>query len=281
MNLKYKLNIKKIVCVAALLIIALLSMTVISKIATSPESYTSTIQSIDEKKATVMGVAASATATSMTLAAIPVEATKPIANQIMDLSSYLLIVVCALVLEKSLLTVIGYMSFNILVPVSCVLLGIYTFVKKQMFKVLALKFIVFAMVIVTIIPFSMKVSDMIYEANKTTVENATTKLEVSIVEPVDEENESWINKMIDTIDKSVSVAGEKTKEILNSFIDAIALFIITYCALPIVIFLLVIWVVNLLFGLNIPIPDVSVKRIAKRNKHKEEAELEEAELIEL
>ena len=38
--------VKKSICIILLLIVAVLSMTVISKVATSPESYKSTIQSI-------------------------------------------------------------------------------------------------------------------------------------------------------------------------------------------------------------------------------------------
>lgn len=265
---------KKIIYVILLLIIATLSMTVISKVATSPESYKSTIQSIDEKKATVMGVTATAAATSTALAAIPGDATTPIANQIMELSSYLLIVVCALVLEKSLLTVMGYLSFNLLIPISCVMLGFYTFIKKRTLKILALKFIVFALVIVSIIPFSMKISDMIYEANQATVEQVATDLEESVIENGEEEK-SWIDKMLDKIKDSVSDVGEKAKQLLNSFIDAIALFIITYCALPIIIVLFVIWFVNFLFKINIPMPNLNTKRIIAKNKQKEKIKIEE------
>ena len=94
---------RKSIAVALLLAIALLSIFVISKPATSAENYRSTIESIDEKKATVMGITATAAAASTALAAIPGDVTTPIANQIMEISSYLLIVVCVLVLEKSLL----------------------------------------------------------------------------------------------------------------------------------------------------------------------------------
>ena len=272
---------KKIICIILLLIIAMLSMTVISKVATSPESYKSTIQSIDEKKATVMGVTATAAATSTALAAIPGDVTTPIANQIMELSSYLLIVVCALVLEKSLLTVMGYLSFNLLIPISCVLLGVYTFVKKRTLKILALKFIVFALVIVAIIPFSMKISDMIYESNQATVEQVTADLEESVVKDGEKAEKSWLDKMVDKLKESVSDVGEKAKQILNSFIDAIALFIITYCALPVIIVFFVVWFINFLFKINIPMPNLNAKRIVSKNKNQEKTETEEKELIEV
>lgn len=258
---------KKMICVILLLAIALLSIFVISKPATSPENYGSTIESIDEKKATVMGITATAATASTVLAAIPGDVTTPIANQIMEISSYLLIVVCVLVLEKSLLTVMGYLSFNILIPIACGMLGIYTFLKKETLKILAIKFIVFALVIVTIIPFSLKISDLIYEVNKTTIEQVTTEIDESITEEEIEEDKSWLDKMLDKVKDSVSNAGEKAKQILNRFIDAIAMFIITYCAIPIIVVLLVIWFIKFLFGIAIPVPKGDKLPLLRKHKN--------------
>ena len=126
---------KKLIAVILLFAVALFSIFVISKPATSAENYRDTIESIDEKKATVMGISAAAAATSTALAAIPGDSTTPIANQIMEISSYLFIVVCMLVLEKSLLTVMGYLAFNLFIPIACALLGAYVFVKKHVLKV--------------------------------------------------------------------------------------------------------------------------------------------------
>ncbi len=257
---------KKIICMMLLLAIALLSIFVISKPASSPESYRSTIESIDEKKATVMGITATAATASTVLAAIPGDVTTPIANQIMEISSYLLIVVCVLVLEKSLLTVMGYLSFNILIPIACGMLGVYTFIKKETLKILAMKFIVFALVIVTIIPFSLKISDLIYEVNKSTIQQVTTEIDKSITKEENTENKSWLDKMLDKVKEGVSTAGEKAKEILNNFIDAIAMFIITYCAIPIIVVLLVIWFIKFLFGITIPVPKGDKLQLPRKHK---------------
>ena len=251
---------KKVICIGLLLVIALLSMTLFSKIATNPDNYSATIESIDNKKETVMGITATAATTSTILSAIPGDVTTPIANQILELSSYLLIVVCALVLEKSLLTVMGYLSFNILIPLACILLGVHIFVGKKTLKTLAFKFIVFALVIVLIIPLSMKISDIIYESNQNTVEIVSTEIENDML-GIDETDEtSWINKTISKIKNEISDVGDKAREVLNKFIDAIALFIITYCVLPIIIVLVVVWFINFLFKVNIPVNVSDIKQ---------------------
>lgn len=242
---------KKIFISAALVLIAVLSIFVLSKYATRPESYKHTIESIDEKKATVMGVTTAAVAASTGLAAIPGDATTPIANQIMEISSYLLIVVCVLVLEKSLLTVTGFLSFAILVPCACALAIIYIISRKNLLKVLAIKIAVFAIAIALIIPASVKISDLIYEVNENTIEQVTLNEEASAEEEKKEE-QSWLDSMIGKIKKGVSDVEDKAKQMLNNFVDAIAIFIITYCVIPILVIFLVIWLIKFLFGVTLP-----------------------------
>ncbi len=246
---------KKILMVLLCLTLALVSVFVIAKRATDPQSYKNTIQSIDDKKATVMGITTATITASTALAAIPGDATTPIANQIMDMGSYLLIVVCALVLEKSLLTVLGYLAFNILVPGACLLFAISVFVKRNILRVLSLKIVVFAVVISTIIPFSLKISDLIYESNQSMVTELNDEVEKMDDSKESDKEKNWWESFTDKIKDGVANAGEKVKQLVNNFIDVIALFIITYCAIPIIIFLIVIWFVKFLFNIKIPVPE--------------------------
>lgn len=259
---------KKIICVVLLLAIALLSIFVFSKVATNPATYRETLQSIDDKKATVMGLTATSATAATVLASLPGDATTPIANQIMEISAYLLIVVCVLVLEKSLLTVMGYLSFNILIPVACGLLGFYAFIKKEKLKVLAIKFLALALILVTIIPLSLKLGDLIYDINRTTVEQVTEKVDATT-----NQEESWLTQTLNTLKDGVAAAGEKAKQILNSFIDAIALFIITYCLIPIIVLLLVVWFVKFLFGITIPLPKLNSLPLPKKPTKKNNQEV--------
>ena len=246
---------KKILMVLLCLTLALVSVFVIAKRATDPQSYKNTIQSIDDKKATVMGITTATITASTALAAVPGDATTPIANEIMDMGSYLLIVVCALVLEKSLLTVLGYLAFNILVPGACLLFAISVFVKRNILRVLSLKIVVFALVISTIIPFSLKISDLIYESNQSMVTELNDDVEKMDDTEESDKEKSWWETFTDKIKDGVANVGEKAKELVNKFIDVIALFIITYCAIPIIVFLVAIWFVKFLFNIKVPVPE--------------------------
>ena len=241
----------KVISVVVLLIVALCSIFVISKFAANPESYKTTIQSIDEKKTKVMGITAAAAATSTLLAAVPGDATTPIANQILEISSYLMIVVCALVLEKSLLTVMGYLAFNILIPAACGLLGIHTFFKREFLRTLALKCVIFAVVIVGIVPISLKIGDVICETNSASVEQAAENVDNSAAEDSGG-GKSRIDDMLDKFKKGVSDAEDYAKQKLNYFIDAVAIFIIAYCAIPIIVVVAAACLFKIIFGMKLP-----------------------------
>lgn len=247
MNQWIKHYYKKIIVVLLLLAMALSSVFVIAKYATAPESYRMTIQSIDDKKSAVMGITAAAATTSAVLSAIPGDVTDPIANQIMNISSYLMLVVCVLVLEKSLLTLMGFLAFDFLIPASCVLFGVYTFLRKEALKTLAIKLIIFSIVIVGIIPCSLKIGDMICEINSASVAQVTESVD-EIEEAEKEEDQSWLDGVIHKFKDSTAAAGDYAKQKLNDFIDAVAIFIIAYCVIPVITVILVIWFVKYLLG---------------------------------
>ena len=302
--------IQKTIAVALLLALAVLSVTVLADVATDPATYAATIEQIDDKKATVMGVTATAVTASTALAAVPGDATTPIATQILKISEYLFLVVCIFVLEKSMLTVMGYFAFNILIPVACALMVLYILAGREGMKVLALKIAVFAVVLVMIIPMSMKISNFIYDMNSGEIEQVTQELSVvsgtatqeeaavsedtaqqqeetqtdksiwdklkdavsgkdSKADAEQSENKNIVDKVKDKLTGTAEEIKEQAKKMLNSFIDAIALFVIIYCAVPVVVVLIMVWLVNTLFGMNLRLPEKKDLHIFTKKKKEE------------
>ena len=105
---------KKILFALIPIVIALLSFFVIARFTSSTEFNAKTSQSLDDKKTTVMELAAASTAASAAITLIPGDVGTPIANKLADLSSYFLIVFSAIYLEKYLVTITGYAAFKIL-----------------------------------------------------------------------------------------------------------------------------------------------------------------------
>ena len=271
------LVLKRIILVVVLLAIALISILGISKVASSPKFHAKTIKSLDEKKITVMELTAATAGTGTALAAIPTDATTPLANQILELSSYLLIVMGAIFLEKILLTLTGYITFNFLIPIACLLFGIYLFIKKDILRNLAIKLCVFGIVIFMLVPVSVKVSNLIectYETsiNQTIEEAQNTEIVAEETTSEDTEESGFLSGLtskvqdaISSISDNVSELIEKGKNALSNFIDAIAVLLITSCVIPIAVLIFFIWIIKIIFDINIPVPNI------KKDKNKEES----------
>ena len=98
---------QKIIATIILALVILGSFTFGVDKSTDPATYEKTLSSLEEKKATVMTLTASSAIASTAIAAIPGDASTPIANKIADLSSSLLIILCAIYLEMALITLTG------------------------------------------------------------------------------------------------------------------------------------------------------------------------------
>ncbi len=94
--------------------IALTSFFVVSKWATSVESYRWVIKTLNGLQKKALGLSGTATALATGAAAIPGEAATPIANKLADVAGYMVIVYAVIIVEKYLLTITGYIAFKIL-----------------------------------------------------------------------------------------------------------------------------------------------------------------------
>ena len=274
-----KIDKKRVITVIILVVITLISIFGVSKIASSNEFHTKSIQALDEKKVVVLEVTAATAATSTAIALVPGDATTPLANQILQLSSYLLIVVGAILLEKVLLTLTGYIAFTFLIPIACLLYGIYLFAKKDILRSLAIKLAVFGIVIFMVIPISIQISNLIedtyQESINQTIEEAKNIENESEKENTNNESEeatgwnaftSKAKEIVSDVGDNVSEWIHKGEKALSDFIDAIAILLITSCVIPILVLILFVWIVKIIFGISIPVKEI--KKINSDNKVK-------------
>lgn len=245
-----KNRVTKLALVGAALVIMLLSMTVLSKAAGDPGNHKKTIAALDEKKADVLKLTAASAAAATAVAAVPGDSTTPVANELADLSSYFLIILMAIFLEKYLVTLTGYAAFFILIPAACVLFAAGICLNKAFLKALAVKTAVFGLVLFSIIPLSIKISAMIedtYESSmETTVEEAQDLTE-EINDNTDSEGNVF-DRFVSQIKEGVSGLVKKGETLLNHFIEVAAVMLVTSCAIPMVVLLFMIWLVRIFFA---------------------------------
>ena len=213
---------QKCITAAVLLLVAILSITVVGKYVSAPENHQKTIASLDEKKQTVMELTAASTVTSALITLLPGDTATPIAEKMADVSGYLLVVLCAIYLEKYLVTITGYVAFTYLIPIACGLWILNLAFENATVRKLAAKLAVFGIAIFLVVPASVKISDLIgdtYQAQiEATIEDARNTqsiLENSGV--VDDYTNATETTGIGTTEASETVTGNvQEKENNNS-----------------------------------------------------------------
>lgn len=249
---------KRTVKAVILIIVALVSIFVLSRFATSTEFHAKSIAALDEKRTTVMELTAASTAASAAITLIPGDAVTPIAEKLADLSSNFLLVICAIWLEKYLLTITGYATFVVLIPLACVLGAINAFLQNDKWRELIRKLVVLSLAIVLVVPVSVKVSDMIeatYQSSiETTIDSAREAADGA------EDEEGGLSGLLSKIKDGVSGAVTGLENVLNRFIEALAVMIITSCVIPIFVLLFFIWIIKMVTSVDIKLPKVKLPK---------------------
>lgn len=270
--------------IAAIVILALaiiLSCTVVGNKLTDPATYDHTIQVLDRNRTTVLSLTAASAAASAAVSAIPDDICTPLAEEISELTSWFLMILAVIYLEKYLLTILGAAACFFLVPVGCSALLVNCFFPKAMLKSIGTKLVAFAAVILLVIPTSVWVSDQINgiyaESIEVTVQsaNAVSDNLFGQTEAADGESSTVIDEaktLLDDLSGSVAGVIEQFKNVLNRFIEATAVLIVTTCLIPILVILFFGWIVKTLFGVPVIMPPLVLKPRKPRRVHEDEEE---------
>ena len=272
------------------LLIGILSFTVIGKYAAAPESHQATITSLDEKKNTVMELTMATTATSAVITLLPGDIGTPIAEKVADLSGYLLIVLCAIFLEKYLVTITGYAAFKIFIPAACALFATNLFARNQSLDRLARKLLIFGICIFLVVPASVKASDLIEHTYQVQIDAALEGakgteqlLENSVEAAADNASESSISgnqtsqsqqtaensnlwqkakdalsgakESVASVVENVTISSEelvqKVETSLSHFVEAVAVMLITSCVIPLLVLFVFFWLIKILVDVDL------------------------------
>lgn len=273
---------KKALLAVIPLVIAFFSVFVVGRFAASPQFRAGTIAALDEKQSTVLELTAASTAASAAITLLPGDTATPIAEKLADLSSGFLVVLCAIYLEKYLLTITGFAAFKLLIPAACLLYLVRLFVDWDGLQVLARKLIVFSLAIVLVIPASVKVSDLIEQTYQASLDatiqaakDTAEEVEDSSGEIAEETDEGFlsglISKITDGIAGVASGVSEKVGETVNRMIEALAVMLVTSCVIPILVMLFFVWLIKALFSVDLAACGAGLRRrTGRREPDKEE-----------
>lgn len=259
---------EKAIIAAVLAAVALVSLIVFANIASNPETYTGIIGTLDEKKGNVMVLATTTTAASAAISALPNDMGTPIADKLVDFSSYFMVILAVIYLEKFLLTTLGFLGFGILIPVACALFAVAVFLRRGTLtrvnlQRLGTKLAAFGLALALVVPVSVWLTDNVdatfdesLAASNAAAQEATEQLEENTQEQAQEDQgllggiasavqDGW-NGLTQGAQQALDSLGQQ----LNTMIDTLAVMIVTSCLIPLLVLILFLQLVKIITGLD-------------------------------
>ena len=250
-----------LICLLSLTII--LSCTVLGNKLTDPETYSHTIGVLDRNRTRVLGLSAASAAASAAVSALPDDVCSPLAQELSEFTTWFLTILSVIYLEKYLLTIFGAVSCYLLIPAGCGALLIHLFFPRDFLRRVGGKLLVLAAVLLLVIPTGIWVSDQIDAIYARSIEitvasaNAVSDNLIGQISDGDRQSTSVIDEAKQILgDLSGSVAGviEQFKNVLNRFVEATAVMIVTTCLIPLLVVLFFGWIVKVLFHVQLLVP---------------------------
>ena len=240
----------------ALVLVMFLSILVLKPVVTNPDTFRGTLDYLDEKKENAMMISIGSTSASFIVSMIPDDAGTPIAEQLAKLSSYLLFVLSAILLERYLLTAFGLIAAWVLLPAGC-LFGIFAVLARnrhsqQKLMETAVKLLILAICLVLIIPLGCLCGREIERANSQSIEAALNDARNAneIVQSIPEDQQKNIfekvGEFFSGLWNSAREAYDWAKTILSNFLSSVAVMLVTTIAIPILIVLCYLWLIKIL-----------------------------------
>ena len=271
----------RIAIVVFLALTIILSCTVIGNKLTDPATYSHTIEVLDQNRASVLGLSAASAAASAAVSALPDDICSPLAQEISEFTTWFLLILSVIYLEKYLLTIFGAAACYLLIPVGCGALLTNCFFPKSFLQSIGTKLVAFGTVLLLVIPTSVWISDQINAIYSRSIEvtvqsaDAVSDNLIGEISSENQENTSVIDEAKAILgDVSGSVAGviEQFRNVLDRFVEATAVMIVTTCLIPILVILFFAWIVKVLFDAPIVLPANLPKPKKKHHSYDTEPE---------
>ena len=272
--------LRKIAIILALVLVAAVSSFYCADKLAAPEIYEKKVLSLDEKAETVLKLTASSTLASAGISAIPGDTATPIANKLADFSQYFLLILCVLYSEKYLMTLIPAGACRFLVPIICGVFIAGRIVKNAAIDRIGYKLLFVTLGVSLVIPLSIGASDMIYDAYRQSIEATITSAEELSDETgalTNEEDKGILDSILSRLSETRETLTNKASNILNQFVETLAVMIVTSCIIPLAVLLFFLWIIRIVTGIDLT--DHTRRFHEHRKDRSKQQESEEADLF--
>lgn len=259
MKIKFSKNQMGII----LILLAIASVVTGWYLANHPELLASTNSYLNEKQMQVLTLSELCAGGANAISLLPGDTGTPIADMLMKMSGYLLVVMVGILMEKFLLSGSVYLSFYFLLPTACLIFAWHTWRPESslLWKRIATKAAIIGLVVLAVVPGSVEMSKwmektIIQDPVAQTIEQgeAVSKLAEDTLEEQEKDKNLW-EKLVDGtkswiggITSGIANVIEEAKSLISNLINSIALLLITSIVIPILVYVLLYMVLKQILG---------------------------------
>lgn len=270
--------------VALLIIAALLSEFVGRPHFENVETWSGCIEVIDAKKNNVLALTASTIALSAAISALPDDTGTPVAEQLTQLASNLGIVLAVLYLEKYLLTILGSLSFGVLIPLALAfftasLLAHGRLSTGHTLFILGVRLFLIGVIAIAVVPASVWVTQRIDETYQISISQAESEGSTEESEPTDSESQENKNfwdsiasgaaQLVSNLKDGIKSVTDGVVEQVTNLIEGAIVMIVTSCLIPLLVLVAFLWMAHSLMGINVSVPTNYLSQRLPRKKQRQ------------
>lgn len=242
------------------LLIAMISATLVTTIVSSPKLQEPSLSYLEDSQKQVMKLAGAAVGASTAITVMPGDTATPVAQKLADLSGYFVIILAALYLEKYLFMVMANIGFRFLIPIACVLFAVGQVKWKHALRSAATKLLVLTLSLYLAVPCSTYIAGMVMTESEASIDEtieqaqkASGELKATAEKSRDSDG-TLIEKVFNAVSGGVSKVTHEFEDILSSFLNSIAVLLITSCAIPIIVLVVLVLILKSMFNIPVSIP---------------------------
>lgn len=241
--------------ILAALLISVISIYVCSGRAANFSFFNDSIVRLDNTKETVMKFSAATLAVSVGITLLPDDYATPLANTLAEMSKYFIVILGMIFFEELMINEGIPIAFAYLIPLACLLYIAYVLSLKEIFKSLAVKLWIFAIAMILVVPCSTYFSDVVCAKYKTYI-NETIDIAQKGTEKIKEislpakDNQSYyerVSEIFQTAINGIKELFDYFSMVIEKCINAIAMLLVVSCAVPVLTFMLFVWLFKQLF----------------------------------
>ena len=251
-------TLKKILLVLLLVFLAVFSIFVCANKATELGFFSNSVEKLDETKDTVMKFSGATLAVSVGITLLPDDYATPLAEELAELSEYVILILGMLFLEKMIVLEGVPMVFAYVIPCACLFYGLYVLTKKETFKSFGTKLVALSLAVVLVVPCGTALSNRLGAGYMGYVQDTFSTAETG-ADQVDEisstgnADASFFDKVSNVFQTAISGVKELFdyfSNLVKKCIHSIAILVVTSLVIPVLTFVFLLWLINQLFQFN-------------------------------